>query len=42
MENVLYGGFEGSDAEICQNVQSLGEGLLNTLRAVGRKVVLVR
>lgn len=42
MENILYGGFEGTDAEICENCESLGELLLKRLREAGPNTVLVR
>lgn len=42
MENVLYGGYEGSDAEICENCESLGELLVKKLRLAGKDTVLVR
>lgn len=40
--NILYGGFEGSDKEICQNAESLGEAILNKLRDADRKIILVQ
>lgn len=42
MNNILYGGYEGSDTDITENVQSLGEMLVRKLNAAGRKVVLVK
>lgn len=39
--NILYGGYEGSDCEICENSQSLGEVILNKFRALDDKIVLV-
>lgn len=41
MANILYGGYEGTDAEVCLNAQSLGEALLNKLKASGNRIVLV-
>lgn len=41
MNNILYGGYEGPDDEVCLNAQSLGEALLNKLRASGDRIVLV-
>lgn len=42
MKNILYGGYEGSDTEICENCESLGELLVKRLRAAGENTVLVR
>lgn len=42
MNNILYGGYEGGENEICQNAKSLGEALLNKLRAADRKIILVK
>lgn len=42
MTNILYGGYEGSDAEICENCESLGELLIKRLRIAGHNTVLVR
>lgn len=38
----MYGGYEGSDREVSQNADSLGEALFNKLRASGKKIVLVK
>lgn len=40
--NILYGGYVGSDKEICQNAQSLGEAILNKLREADQKIILVK
>lgn len=40
-KNVLYGGFEGTDEEICLHCQSLGEGLLRSLNQAANRIVLV-
>lgn len=40
-KNILYGGFEGSDEEICLNSRSLGEALLNSLNRAGQRIVMV-
>lgn len=42
MENLLYGGYEGTDLEICENCESLGELLVKRLRNAGPNTVLVR
>lgn len=42
MNNILYGGYEGSDKEITENVQSLGEMLFKKLNTAGQSVVLVK
>lgn len=39
--NILYGGFEGSEAEICENTCSLGELLRKKLQSFDSKVLLV-
>lgn len=41
-KNILYGGYEGPDEEVCLNTQSLGEALINSLRANGHRIVLVK
>lgn len=41
MSNILYGGFEGSEEEVCEGTKSLGEALVNKLRTAGQKIVLV-
>ncbi|XP_031635467.1 4-coumarate--CoA ligase 1-like [Contarinia nasturtii] len=41
MNNILYGGYEGSEEEIYQGARSLGEALLNKLRAAGQRIILV-
>lgn len=40
-EKVLYGGFVGTDDELCENTQSLGEFLLKKFQAAGDNVQLV-
>lgn len=40
-ENILYGGYEGSDEEICLNTKSLGEALMNSFNSSGERTVLV-
>lgn len=41
MENILYGGYEGTFDEVCEGAKSLGEALFNKLRTAGRRIVLV-
>lgn len=41
IKNILYGGFEGSDEEVCFNSKSLGEALYSNLHAAGHRIVLV-
>lgn len=41
MNSTLYGGFEGTFEEICENKRSLGEFLLNRYDEIGHKVILV-
>lgn len=38
---ILYGGFEGTPKQICENKQSLGELLLSRCDEIGEKVILV-
>lgn len=40
--NILYGGFEGTDNEICENKRSMGEFILNKFQEAENKVLLVR
>lgn len=42
MQNILYGGYEGSDAEICENCESLGELVIKRLQTAGQRTVVVR
>ncbi|XP_031619823.1 luciferin 4-monooxygenase-like [Contarinia nasturtii] len=41
MNNILYGGYEGSEEDVCEGAKSLGEALLNKLRAAGQRIVLI-
>lgn len=41
-KNILYGGDLGSDSEICENANSLGEFVLKRFQDGGDKVILVR
>lgn len=41
-KNILYGGYEGSDTEICENCESLGELLIKRFRTAGEDIILVR
>lgn len=40
-KNILYGGFEGTDEEICENKSSLGEFVMSTLQKSGDDILLV-
>lgn len=40
-KNVLFGGDDGTDEEICHNARSMGEALANKLRFKGESIVLV-
>lgn len=40
-ENIMYGGFEGSESEICENSRSLGELVLRKFQENSSKVILV-
>lgn len=40
-KNILYGGYVGTDEEICLHAKSLGEALLNSLKTAGQRTVLV-
>lgn len=41
-KNILYGGDLGSDSDICENANSLGEFVLKKFQDGGDKVILVR
>lgn len=40
-KNILYGGFEGTDEEICENKRSLGEFVMSTLQKSEDDILLV-
>lgn len=39
--HILYGGFEGTDREVCDNTSSFGEFMQKNLIQSGSKVILV-
>lgn len=39
--SILYGEFEGTDEQICENTKSLGEFLLKKLQEHGDHILLV-
>lgn len=41
MGKILYGGYEGTDSEISENVKSFGELLFQKLQSSGEQIVLV-
>lgn len=40
-KNIVYGGDDGTDQEICHNARSMGEAMINKLRSKGESIVLV-
>lgn len=38
---ILYGGFEGTTADVCENTKSLGEFILKKFEEIGNKILLV-